>query len=89
MKKYVLGITGVLACPCYLPLYLALLGGTTVGATLAAYRDWLYVAMTAYVVVAITVIVGVRGSRMHARTTTHEQMGQVADLPSRPLENRA
>ncbi len=45
MKQVFLGITGVLACPCHMPLYLALLGGTAFGGTLAAYSGWMFLVM--------------------------------------------
>lgn len=45
MKRWALALLGALTCPCHLPLYLALLGGTAIGGALAAYQIWLFAAM--------------------------------------------
>ncbi|MCM8747979.1 hypothetical protein NET02_02335 [Thermomicrobiaceae bacterium CFH 74404] len=46
MKRWALAIIGALTCPCHLPLYLALLGGTAIGGALAAHQLWLFAAMS-------------------------------------------
>ncbi len=43
----------VIACPCHVPLILALLAGTTFGASLASHTGLLYGAMTALFVGAL------------------------------------
>ncbi len=53
MKQKILIATSVLACPCHLPLWLALLGGSTVGGMLAAHQAWVLIGMTAIFVVAL------------------------------------
>lgn len=47
MKRAVLVATGFVACPCHLPLWLALLSGTAAGDVLAAYQGWVAAALTA------------------------------------------
>ncbi|MBX6340926.1 MAG: hypothetical protein IRY97_00585 [Thermomicrobiaceae bacterium] len=63
MKRWLLIVTGVLACPCHLPLYLALLGGTALGGALAASRGWLVAAMAVYFAVALIGAVLLTGRR--------------------------
>lgn len=58
MKRISFGIVGFLACPCHVPLDLALLGGTTAGGVLAANKGWLLVGMGAVFVVALIAFVG-------------------------------
>lgn len=60
MKKvggYVLTATAFIACPCHLvfllPLALGLLGGTALGAALAANTGWVIAAATVYFVGAL------------------------------------
>lgn len=60
MKKvvgYVLTATAFVACPCHLvfllPLALGLLGGTALGAALAANTGWVIAAATVYFVGAL------------------------------------
>ncbi len=60
MKKvtgYLLTATAFIACPCHLifllPLALGLLGGTALGATLAANTGWVIAAATVYFVGAL------------------------------------
>ncbi len=53
MKQKILITTGVLACPCHLPLWLALLGGSAVGGAVAAHQGLALIGMTATFVVAL------------------------------------
>ncbi len=53
MKQKILIATSVLACPCHLPLWLALLGGSAVGGMLAAHQTWVLIGMTVTFVVAL------------------------------------
>jgi hypothetical protein len=60
MKKvtgYLLTATAFIACPCHLifllPLAIGLLGGTTLGAALAANTGWVIAAATVYFVIAL------------------------------------
>ena len=52
-----LGLTALVACPCHLPITLALLSGvlagTTVGAALASYMPLVFVGATAYFIVSL------------------------------------
>jgi mercuric ion transport protein len=54
---YVLLVTAFLACPCHLPvtlpLLLAVLGGTSLGAFLARHPEFVGLAMLVYFVVAL------------------------------------
>lgn len=55
---YLLTATALIACPCHLflllPLALGLLGGTALGATLAAHTGLVVVAVTVYFVGALS-----------------------------------
>ena len=60
MKKvfgYLLAGTALIACPCHLvfllPVVLGLLGGTALGAALAANTGWVFAAAAAYFAVAL------------------------------------
>jgi len=57
MKKFVLGVIAVAACPCTYPIYLALLGGTALGGALAAYQGWLVAGLTSVFVGAVATLV--------------------------------
>jgi mercuric ion transport protein len=54
---YLLTATAFIACPCHLilllPLAIGLLGGTALGAALAANTGWVIAAATVYFVVAL------------------------------------
>ncbi len=53
MKRNILITTGVLACPCHLPLWLALLSGSAVGGAVAAHQGLALMGMTVTFVVAL------------------------------------
>lgn len=46
----------VVACPCHVPLIIALFAGTTFGASLASHTGLLYGAMTGLFVVAVALV---------------------------------
>ncbi|MER3439536.1 MAG: hypothetical protein C4346_19160 [Chloroflexota bacterium] len=56
MKRVLLAVSGFLACPCHLPLWLSVLGGTALGGVLADHRGLMVAAMSAYFVVALAIL---------------------------------
>jgi hypothetical protein len=63
MKRVVLAVSGFLACPCLLPLWLSLLGGTALGSVLADHRGLLVAALSAYFVLALAILLWPRHRR--------------------------
>ncbi|MCI0371191.1 MAG: mercury resistance protein [candidate division NC10 bacterium] len=52
-KGYALLVTAALACPCHLPIFLALLAGTTLGAVLQQNLALVLVGLTVYFIFAL------------------------------------
>lgn len=65
----------VIACPCHVPLILALLAGTTFGASLASHTGFLYGSMTALFVGALVFL--------FARTNRTGGSASAAPAPAR------
>ncbi len=57
-KGYLMIISALLFCPCHLPILVAVLAGTAVGAALGDYQGLLVPVMAAYFVAAL--FIGVR-----------------------------
>lgn len=53
LKGYLLLITAFITCPCYLPLILALLGGTALGGFIAANQTLIFVVALVYFLFAL------------------------------------
>lgn len=88
MRKHIgvlVTITGLLACPCHLPLVLPLLlaviGGTALGAWLTAHSGWLIALSTLYFIGAL--IVGLRLlTRSDAPAGAAREPGAPPPMPS-------
>jgi len=52
-KGYVLLVTAALTCPCHLPIFLALLAGTTLGAVLRQNLGLVLLGLTVYFLFAL------------------------------------
>ena len=65
----VLAVTGFIACPCHfpftLPLLIGVLGGTGIGAGVAANVSLIYVVATGYFILAIAVGVYLLNRKKH------------------------
>lgn len=73
MKRMMLVATGVLACPCHFPLWLALLGGSAMGGMLAAHQTWVLIGMTVTFVAALGLALHRPGPTPGAAATGHEK----------------
>ncbi|WP_029214634.1 hypothetical protein [Kallotenue papyrolyticum] len=84
----VLTITGLLACPCHLPLalpLLAVIGGTALGAWLTAHSGWLIALSTLYFIGALIV-----GLRLLTRSDPHAVAArELRTLPPMPSSRPA
>ena len=56
-------LTAALTCPCHLPIYLLILGGTSVGAVLQGNRELAFLTLTATFVLTL-----LQGLRLSNRT---------------------
>ncbi len=54
-RGWLLTITGFLACPCHLPLWVIVLSGTTLGGVIAAHQGLIAVAMSLYGIPAFAI----------------------------------
>ncbi len=54
-RGWLLTITGFLACPCHLPLWIIFLSGTTFGGVIAANQGLIAVAMSLYGIPAFAI----------------------------------
>ncbi len=86
---YALAATAIVACPCHLaltlPLALAILGGTALGAALTAHTGLLVAAATAYFVGALAAAIYLLNlpSRERLPDSSQEEDGAHAYVPSR------
>lgn len=53
LKGYLLLITGFIACPCHLPITLALLSGTVLGSVIYKNQTLIFILATIYFIVAL------------------------------------
>ena len=74
----VLAVTGFIACPCHLPFTLPLLigalGGTGIGAGIAANVSMIYVIVTGYFVIGIAGGIYLLSRRQRGTRITEAQM---------------
>ena len=79
----VLAVTGFIACPCHLPftlpLLIGVLGGTGIGAGIAANVSMIYVIATGYFVIGI----GAGLYLLNRRSNKHQEV-----LSEIPLQNQ-
>ena len=67
----------ILTCPCHVPMLLFLLGGTALGAALAAVRIWLYAGFAIAFAAGIALMLRAKGPACDVR------------LPEPPARSRA
>lgn len=53
LRGYLLLATGIVACPCHIPLWFGLIAGTAAGAFLVANWAWVVPALLAYFAVSV------------------------------------